>query len=75
VNKAEPKLQNQRQLRNKGAQRTQNFNSMRGFGGARMRAAGGVERVANTAFLQMVFVESHAQKCHAQSLAMLRPRV
>jgi hypothetical protein len=36
----DPKLQNQQQLRNKGAQRTQNFNSMRGFAGARMRAGG-----------------------------------
>jgi hypothetical protein len=33
-------LENQKQLRNKGAQRTQNFNSMRGFGGARMRGGG-----------------------------------
>jgi hypothetical protein len=40
VNRPEPKLQNQQQLRNKGAQRTQNFNSMRGSGGARMRAGG-----------------------------------
>ena len=38
VDKPEPKLQNQQQLRNKGAQRTRNFDSMRGFGGARMRA-------------------------------------
>jgi hypothetical protein len=40
VDRPEPKLQNQQQLRNKGAQRTQNFNSMRGFGGTRMRVGG-----------------------------------
>jgi hypothetical protein len=40
VNKPEPTLQNQQQLRNKGAQRTQNFNSMRGSSGARMRGGG-----------------------------------
>jgi len=40
VDRPEPKMQNQQQARNKGAQRTQNFNSMRGFGGARMRAGG-----------------------------------
>jgi hypothetical protein len=40
VDRPDPKLQNQQQLRNKGAQRTQNFNSMRGFGGARMRGGG-----------------------------------
>jgi hypothetical protein len=40
VDRPLPELQNQQQLRNKGAQRTQNFNSMRGFGGARMRAGG-----------------------------------
>jgi hypothetical protein len=40
VDRPEPKLQNQQQLRDKGAQRTQNFNSMRGSGGARMRAGG-----------------------------------
>ena len=38
--KPEPKLQKQQQLRNKGAQRTQNFNSMRSFGGGRMRGGG-----------------------------------
>ena len=42
VDRPDPKLQNQQQLRNKGAQRTQNFNSMRGLGGARMR--GGARR-------------------------------
>jgi hypothetical protein len=40
VDKPQPKLQNQQQLRNKGAQRTQNFNSMRSSGGARMRGGG-----------------------------------
>jgi len=40
VDRPEPKLQTQQQLRNKGAQRTQNFNSMRGFGGSRVRAGG-----------------------------------
>jgi hypothetical protein len=40
VDRPQPKLQNEQQLRNKGAQRTQNFNSMRGFGGGRMRAGG-----------------------------------
>ena len=38
--KPEPKLQTQQQMRSKGAQRTQNFNSMRGFGGAGMRGGG-----------------------------------
>jgi hypothetical protein len=36
VNKPEPKLQTQQQMRSKGTQRTQNFNSMRSYGGARM---------------------------------------
>jgi hypothetical protein len=36
VNKPEPKLQSQQQMRSKGTQRTQNFNSMRSSGGARM---------------------------------------
>jgi hypothetical protein len=36
VNKPETKLQTQQQMRSKGTQRTQNFNSMRSFGGARM---------------------------------------
>jgi hypothetical protein len=40
VEKPEPKLQSQQQLRNKGSQRTQNFNSMRGFGGARVGGGG-----------------------------------
>jgi len=40
LDKPEPRLQNQQQLREKGTQRTQNFNSMRGFGGARMRGGG-----------------------------------
>jgi len=40
VQRPEPKLQSQQQLRNKGAQRTQNFNSMRGLGGGRMRGGG-----------------------------------
>ena len=40
VDKPEPKLQNQQEMRNKGAQRTQNFSSMRGArmgGGGRRR--------------------------------------
>ena len=39
VDKPEPKLQNQQEMRNKGAQRTQNFSSMRGarMGGGRRR--------------------------------------
>jgi hypothetical protein len=40
VDRLDPKLRNQQQLRKKGAQRTQNFNSMRGFGGARMPGGG-----------------------------------
>jgi hypothetical protein len=40
VNRPEPKLQNQQELRNKGAQRTQNFKSSRGFSGARVRGGG-----------------------------------
>ena len=36
VDKPQPKLQPQQEMRNKGTQRTQNFNSMRRFGGARM---------------------------------------
>ena len=36
VNKPEPKLQTQQQMRSKGTQRTQNFNSMRSYSGARM---------------------------------------
>ncbi|HXY24148.1 MAG TPA: hypothetical protein VEI73_05825 [Candidatus Acidoferrum sp.] len=40
VDRPEPKLQAQQQMRNKGAQRTQNFNSMRSFGGPRMRGGG-----------------------------------
>jgi hypothetical protein len=36
VDKPQPKLQSQQEMRNKGAQRTQNFNSMRSYGGARM---------------------------------------
>jgi hypothetical protein len=36
VDKPEPKLQNQQEMRSKGAQRTQNFNSMRSYRGARM---------------------------------------
>ena len=39
-NRPEPKLERQQQMRNKGAQRTQNFNSTRGLGGARMRGGG-----------------------------------
>ena len=40
IDRPEPKLQAQQQMRNKGAQRTQSFNSMRGFGGARVRGGG-----------------------------------
>jgi hypothetical protein len=40
IDKPEPKLKTQEQIRNKGAQRTNNFNSMRSFGGAGMRAGG-----------------------------------
>jgi hypothetical protein len=40
VNKPEPRLQNQQQMRTQGAQRTQNFNSMRGGGGMRMGGGG-----------------------------------
>jgi hypothetical protein len=36
VDKPQPTLQRQQEMRNKGAQRTQNFNSMRGSRGARM---------------------------------------
>ena len=36
VDKPQPKLQKQQEMRNRGAQRTQNFNSMRGSRGARM---------------------------------------
>lgn len=44
VDKPQPKLQNQQQMRTQGAQRTQNFNSMRGFSGGRMRGGGGRRR-------------------------------
>ena len=45
VNRPQPTLQNQQQMRNQGAQRTQNFNSMRGgFGGGGMRMGGGGRR-------------------------------
>jgi hypothetical protein len=49
VDRPQPSLQNQQQMRNQGAQRTQNFNSMRGsYGGARMgggmRGGGGRRR-------------------------------
>lgn len=40
IDKPDPKLRTQQQMRSKGAQRTQNFNSMRGFGGSRIRAGG-----------------------------------
>ena len=40
VKKPQPTLQNQYQMRNQGATRTQNFNSMGSFGGARMRGGG-----------------------------------
>jgi hypothetical protein len=36
VDKPQPKLQRQREMRSQGAQRTQNFNSMRSFRGGRM---------------------------------------
>jgi hypothetical protein len=44
VNKPAPTLQTEQQMRNKGAQRNQNFNSMRSYGGARMRGGGGRRR-------------------------------
>jgi hypothetical protein len=46
VDRPEPKLQQQQQMRNQGAQRTQNFNSTRGFGGGAggMRMGGGGRR-------------------------------
>jgi hypothetical protein len=45
VKRPQPKLQNQYEMRNQGATRTQNFNSMGGgFGGARMRGGGGRRR-------------------------------
>ena len=40
IDRPEPKLQTQQQMRSKGAQRNQNFNSMRSSGGARMRGGG-----------------------------------
>jgi hypothetical protein len=40
MDKPEPKLQSQQQMRSKGTQRTQNFNSMRSAGGLRMRGGG-----------------------------------
>ena len=40
VKKPQPSLENQYQMRNQGATRTQHFNSMTGFGGARMRGGG-----------------------------------
>ena len=40
VKRPEPKLQTQYEMRNQGSQRTQNFNSMRSFGGSRMRVGG-----------------------------------
>ncbi len=44
VNKPQPTLQNQQQMRNQGAQRTQNFNSARGYGGGGARMGGGGRR-------------------------------
>ena len=44
VNRPQPKLQDQYQMRNQGASRTYNFNSMGNFGGARMRGGGGRRR-------------------------------
>jgi len=44
IDKPQPKLQTEQQLRSKGAQRTQNFNSTRSFGGGRMRIGGGRRR-------------------------------
>jgi hypothetical protein len=40
VDRPEPKMQNQFEMRNQGAQRTQNFSSMRSSGGTRMRGGG-----------------------------------
>jgi hypothetical protein len=42
--KPDPSLQRQQQLRTQGAQRTQNFNSARGFGGGGARMGGGGRR-------------------------------
>jgi hypothetical protein len=40
IDRPAPKLQTQQHMRNKGDQRSQNFNSMRSFGGTRMRGGG-----------------------------------
>jgi len=40
VDRPEPKLQTQQEMRNKGAQRTQNFNSTRSSGRVRMGGGG-----------------------------------
>ena len=44
VNKPEPNMQRQQQMRNQGMQRSQNFNSMRSYGGGGMRMGGGRRR-------------------------------
>jgi hypothetical protein len=44
ANKPDPSLQRQQQMRTQGAQRTQNFNSARGFGGGGARMGGGGRR-------------------------------
>ena len=44
VNKPQPSLQSQQQMRNQGAQRTQNFNTARGYGGGGARMGGGGRR-------------------------------
>jgi hypothetical protein len=44
ANQVNPNMQRQQQMRNQGAQRTQNFNSMRGMGGGGMRMGGGGRR-------------------------------
>lgn len=52
-------LQTQQQMRKKGTQRTQNFNSMRSSGGARMRG-GGRRRQAAMWELDVPATESYA---------------
>jgi hypothetical protein len=44
VDRPQPTLQNQQQMRTHGTQRTQNFNSMRSYGGGGMRMGGGRRR-------------------------------
>jgi len=44
ADRPQPTLQNQQQMRTHGTQRTQNFNSMRSYGGGGMRMGGGRRR-------------------------------